>query len=108
MGGRVRQLARAVARGRHHAPGRVAQDRAHGNLAPGGGGPRLIQRLRALSGDPRWETILEAGRRTSSGSTDDRVAEADALQYRLDEGPCLAAAALRDLAADDRTEVPAG
>jgi GAF domain-containing protein len=51
-------------------------------------------------------SILEAGRRTSSGSTDDRVREADALQYQLDEGPCLAAAALREpvLVADLREE----
>ena len=41
-------------------------------------------------------SIIEAGRRTSSGSTDDRVREADSLQYQLDEGPCLAAAALRE------------
>jgi len=41
-------------------------------------------------------SIIEGGRRVSSGSTDDRVREADALQYELDEGPCLAAAALRE------------
>lgn len=41
-------------------------------------------------------SIIEGGRRVSSGSTDDRVREADALQYAFDEGPCLAAAALRE------------
>ncbi|MGY1638825.1 GAF domain-containing protein [Geodermatophilus sp. SYSU D00742] len=51
--------------------------------------------------------VDERGRR-SSGSTDARVEQADALQYVLDEGPCLAAAAGRqlvrvdDLAADRR------
>jgi GAF domain-containing protein len=51
--------------------------------------------------------IDEQGRR-SSGSTDARVREADSLQYELDEGPCLAAAATRrlvridDLAVDGR------
>jgi GAF domain-containing protein len=40
--------------------------------------------------------IDERGRR-SSGSTDDRVREADSLQYELDEGPCLTAAATREL-----------
>src|SRR3954467_20789 len=40
--------------------------------------------------------IDERGRR-SSGSTDARVREADNLQYELDEGPCLAAAATREL-----------
>jgi GAF domain-containing protein len=40
--------------------------------------------------------IDERGRR-SSGSTDARVERADALQYELDEGPCLAAAAGRQL-----------
>src|SRR3954463_7085787 len=49
--------------------------------------------------------IDERGRR-SSGSTDDRVREADSLQYELDDGPCIAAASSRsliridDLAAD--------
>ena len=51
--------------------------------------------------------VDERGRR-SSGSTDARVEQADALQYELDEGPCLAASAGRrlvrvdDLAADRR------
>jgi len=51
--------------------------------------------------------IDERGRR-SSGSTDDRVRQADSLQYELDEGPCIAAASSRsliridDLAADER------
>jgi GAF domain-containing protein len=40
--------------------------------------------------------IDERGRR-SSGSTDDRVRQADALQYELGEGPCLTAAASRHL-----------
>lgn len=42
-------------------------------------------------------SLIEAGRRTSAGSTDERVREADALQYELDEGPCLAATATREL-----------
>ncbi len=42
-------------------------------------------------------SIVEGGRRTSAGSTDDRVREADSKQYELDEGPCLAAAAGREL-----------
>jgi GAF domain-containing protein len=42
-------------------------------------------------------TILdEQGRRTSA-ATDPRVERADALQYEYDEGPCLAAVALRQL-----------
>jgi GAF domain-containing protein len=51
--------------------------------------------------------IDERGRR-SAGATDRRVERADALQYELDEGPCLAAAAGRqvvrvpDLGADHR------
>ena len=40
--------------------------------------------------------VDERGRR-SSGSTDTRVERADALQYELDEGPCLAATAGRQL-----------
>jgi GAF domain-containing protein len=44
--------------------------------------------------------IDERGRR-SSGSTDDRVRQADALQYDLDEGPCLTAAANRALIRQD-------
>jgi GAF domain-containing protein len=53
-------------------------------------------------------SIVDEERRRSSGSTDDRVKEADALQYDLDEGPCLTAASTRelvridDLAADRR------
>jgi GAF domain-containing protein len=47
--------------------------------------------------------IDERGRR-SSGSTDARVERADALQYELDEGPCLAATAGRQLVrVDDLT-----
>ncbi|MCW2684473.1 MAG: hypothetical protein JWP33_2386 [Blastococcus sp.] len=51
--------------------------------------------------------VDERGRR-SSGNTDDRVREADRLQYELDEGPCLTAASTRelvrmdDLATDER------
>src|SRR3954452_14772669 len=51
--------------------------------------------------------VDEQGRRTSA-ATDDRVERADALQYEHDEGPCLAATALRqvvridDLAEDRR------
>jgi GAF domain-containing protein len=40
--------------------------------------------------------VDERGRR-SSGSTDERVRRADALQYDLDEGPCLTAALTRHL-----------
>jgi GAF domain-containing protein len=53
-------------------------------------------------------SIIKGGRRVSSGSTDDRVREADALQYALDEGPCLTAAIqcelvrLDDVATDRR------
>lgn len=42
-------------------------------------------------------SLIEDRRRTSAGSTDERVREADALQYELDEGPCLAATATREL-----------
>jgi GAF domain-containing protein len=51
--------------------------------------------------------VDESGRRTSA-ATDHRVEQADALQYERNEGPCLAAAALRqvvridDLAEDRR------
>jgi GAF domain-containing protein len=53
-------------------------------------------------------SIIHDGRRTSSGSTDDRVRQADSLQYDLGEGPCLTAATERrliridDLAEDRR------
>jgi GAF domain-containing protein len=52
-------------------------------------------------------SIVDGSGRRSSGSTDPRVERADALQYELDEGPCLAAAAARTLVraddlADDR------
>jgi GAF domain-containing protein len=40
--------------------------------------------------------VDERGRRTSA-ATDRRVERADALQYQHDEGPCLAATALRQL-----------
>ncbi|TYP84645.1 GAF domain-containing protein [Blastococcus xanthinilyticus] len=42
-------------------------------------------------------SVVEGPHRVSSGSTDDRVRQADALQYDLDEGPCLAAAAGREV-----------
>ena len=42
-------------------------------------------------------SMIEGTRRVSSGSTDDRVRRADTLQYELDEGPCLAATASREL-----------
>jgi GAF domain-containing protein len=42
-------------------------------------------------------SILDEHRRRSAGSTDPRVRQADSLQYELDEGPCLAAAAGRDI-----------
>lgn len=38
-------------------------------------------------------SLIDGDRRSSSGSTDDRVRAADALQYELEEGPCLAATA---------------
>jgi GAF domain-containing protein len=44
-------------------------------------------------------SLIENGRRTSAGSTDERVREADNLQYELDEGPCLTATATRELVA---------
>jgi GAF domain-containing protein len=42
-------------------------------------------------------SVLDERGRRSSGSTDARVREADRLQYELDEGPCLAATAGREL-----------
>jgi GAF domain-containing protein len=42
-------------------------------------------------------SIIEGRRRVSSGSTDERVREADALQYEFDEGPCITAAVSREL-----------
>jgi GAF domain-containing protein len=53
-------------------------------------------------------SIIDEQRKRSSGSTDERVRAADALQYELEEGPCLAAAAehglvrIDDLAEDRR------
>jgi GAF domain-containing protein len=53
-------------------------------------------------------TIVDERGRRSSGNTDERVRQVDALQYELDEGPCLTAAGTRelirmdDLAADPR------
>src|SRR3954451_4846198 len=50
-------------------------------------------------------SIIEEGRRRSSGATDERVERADSLQYELDEGPCLAAAEQRRLVRiDDLTQ----
>jgi GAF domain-containing protein len=52
-------------------------------------------------------SIIDERRRMSSGSTDARVKQADNLQYELDEGPCLAAAADRKLVRiDDIAEDP--
>lgn len=43
-------------------------------------------------------TLIDVdGRRTSAAATSDLVAEADRLQYELDEGPCLTACADREL-----------
>jgi GAF domain-containing protein len=43
-------------------------------------------------------TLVDArGHKRSSGSTDDRVEQADDLQYQLGEGPCLTAVATRQL-----------
>ncbi len=53
-------------------------------------------------------SVIDEHRRRSSGSTDERVREADRLQYEWDQGPCLAATAQRgvvridDLSADRR------
>lgn len=41
--------------------------------------------------------VDERGRRSSRASTDARVGQADALQYELDQGPCLTAAARRSV-----------
>ena len=49
-------------------------------------------------------SLIEGGRRTSAGSTDERVREADGLQYELDEGPCLTATATRELVAIEDME----
>jgi GAF domain-containing protein len=40
-------------------------------------------------------SIIDEQHRRSSGSTDDRVRDADRLQYELGQGPCLTAAAER-------------
>ena len=51
-------------------------------------------------------SILDTGgRRTSSAATGDVVARADALQYELDEGPCLAAWSGRSVVRLDDTAV---
>jgi GAF domain-containing protein len=53
-------------------------------------------------------SIIDENHRRSSGSTDERVLQADSLQYELGEGPCLTAATERrlvridDLSADRR------
>jgi GAF domain-containing protein len=53
-------------------------------------------------------SIIDEHSKRSSGSTDERVRAADALQYELEEGPCLAATAehglvrIDDLAEDRR------
>lgn len=53
-------------------------------------------------------SLIDEHQRRSSGSTDERVRQADDLQYELDEGPCLTAAVERrliridDLAVDGR------
>ena len=47
--------------------------------------------------------IDERGRRTSAASTDPVVEQADALQYELDEGPCLSAWAQRAVVRIDDT-----
>jgi GAF domain-containing protein len=48
--------------------------------------------------------VDQGGRRRTSGATDRRVEQADALQYALDEGPCLAAAAARQVVRLDDVE----
>jgi len=42
-------------------------------------------------------SLIDERNRRSSGSTDDRVRQADDLQYQLGEGPCLTAAKTREL-----------
>lgn len=50
-------------------------------------------------------SIIDEHGRRSWAATDERVERGDALQYELDEGPCLAAAALRQVVrVDDLTE----
>ncbi|MGY1605358.1 GAF domain-containing protein [Geodermatophilus sp. SYSU D00815] len=52
-------------------------------------------------------SILDELARRTSGATDERVERADALQYDLDEGPCLAATALRQVVrVDDLASEP--
>ena len=56
---------------------------------------------------PGSTMIEERGADGRPASTDARVAQADALQYELDEGPCLAAAATGELVrVDDLTTDP--
>src|SRR3954468_17217299 len=49
------------------------------------------------SGGPGVPPGDEGGHRTAGAATDPLVERADALQYELDEGPCLAAAAVRQV-----------
>jgi GAF domain-containing protein len=52
-------------------------------------------------------SVIDEHRQRSSGSTDERVRAADSLQYELQEGPCLAAAAEHGLVRiDDLAEDP--
>nr|WP_246324893.1 GAF and ANTAR domain-containing protein [Petropleomorpha daqingensis] len=52
-------------------------------------------------------TIVDERGRRSSAATDARVERADALQYERDEGPCLAATALRQVVrVDDLSDDP--
>lgn len=49
-------------------------------------------------------TLLDVhGRRSTAGATDDRVLQADRLQYEMDEGPCLTAWAQRTVVRIDDT-----
>ncbi|HYO38957.1 MAG TPA: GAF and ANTAR domain-containing protein [Nocardioidaceae bacterium] len=52
-------------------------------------------------------TLIEGGRRTSAAATDALVEQADALQYELDEGPCLSAWAERAVVRVEDTAVEA-
>ncbi|MGY1832966.1 GAF and ANTAR domain-containing protein [Geodermatophilus sp. SYSU D01180] len=68
-------------------------------------GSLVLQTVPAAAG--AGVSIVDRGGRRSSGSTDPLVERADALQYELDEGPCLAAAAGRTLVrADDLRSDP--
>ncbi|MFC4692701.1 MULTISPECIES: GAF and ANTAR domain-containing protein [Geodermatophilus] len=68
-------------------------------------GSLVLQTVPAAAG--AGVSIVDRTGRRSSGSTDPVVERADALQYELDEGPCLAAAAGRVLVrADDLRAEP--